>query len=68
MITHILLKGVLKLVSIRKDEHSKNQVARIYNPRETTPEAIFNEIAPNCYEDSLTGDLFKVLDGKMVSF
>ena len=68
MIAPLLWKGILKLVSIRKDQHSKSQVARVYDPRGTTPEAIFHEIAPNCYEDSLTGDLFKILDGKMVSF
>lgn len=68
MIAPLLWKGVLKLVHIRRDNNKKTNVARVLNPRGVVPEAIFNEIAPNCYEDSLTGDLFKVLDGKMVSF
>ncbi len=65
MITHVLLNGILKLVSIRKTD--KGNVARIYNPREAVPEAIFPEIAPNCYENQIDGGLFKLLDGKMVS-
>lgn len=65
MITHILLKGVLKLVQIRKEKN--HNVARIFNPKSVVPEDIFNEIAPNCYEDSINGDLYKLLDGKMVS-
>ena len=69
MIAPLIWKGVLKLVQIRKDQHSKAQVARVLNAKDSRiPEAIFHEIAPNCYEDSLTGDLFKILDGKMVSF
>ena len=68
MIAPLLWKGVLKLVQIRKDEHSKTQVARVLNAKDSRfPEAIFKEIAPNCFEDELTGDLFKVLDGAMVS-
>ena len=66
MIAPLLWKGVLKLVSIRKSEN-KN-VARVYNPTSQIPEAIFNEIAPNCYEDELTGDLFKVENNVMVAF
>lgn len=68
MIAPLLWKGVLKLVHIRKDSNKNTNVARVYNVRETTPEAIFTEIAPNCFEDTLTGDLFKVLDGAMVAF
>lgn len=67
MIAPLIWKGVLKLVQIRRDSNKNTNVARVYNPREQTPEAIFVEIAPNCYEDSLTGDLFKVLNNKMVA-
>ncbi len=67
MIAPLIWKGVLKLVQIRKDSNKKTNVARVYHPTQQLPEAIFTEIAPNCYEDELTGDLFKVLDGAMVS-
>ena len=65
MIAPLIWKGVLKLVQIRKEKN--HQIARVYNPRSVVPEAIFNEIATNLFEDELTGDLFKLLDGKMVS-
>lgn len=58
MITALLLDKVLKLVSIRKDEHSKKQVARIYNPRETVPEAIYHETDKNIFHDDVTGRKF----------
>ncbi len=66
MIAPLIWNGLLHLVSIRKT--AKGNVARVYDVRKTTPEAIFPEIAPNCYEDQITGNLFKVLDGKMVAF
>lgn len=66
MITKLLVDGVLKLVQIRKSQN-KN-VARVYDPKSQIPETILNEIAPNCYENGLTGDLFKVEDGAMVVF
>lgn len=58
MITKLLLDRVLKLVQVRKDEHSENRVARIYNPREATPEAIYNEVEKDIFHDSLTGRKF----------
>ena len=57
MITKALIDRVLKLVQIRKDENSKKQVARIYDPRATVPEAIYNELEPgsNIFHDTMTG-------------
>lgn len=65
MIIVSLIKGALKLVAIRQTK--KGNVARIYDPREAVPEAIFSEIAPNCYEDQITGDLYKIQDNKLVT-
>ena len=67
MITKLLLDRVLKLVQVRKDEHSKNRVARIYDPRATTPEAIYNEVEENIFCDELTGNKFKLTDLGLVS-
>lgn len=65
MIIVSLIKGALKLVAVRKT--NKGNVARIYDPREAVPEAVFPEIAPNLYENQLTGDLYTILDNKMVA-
>lgn len=67
MIAPLIWKGVLKLVSIRKPENKSQNIARIYDPRSSVPEAIFNEVSPNCYKDELSGDMFKLLDGKMIA-
>ena len=58
MITALLLDKVLKLVHIRKDEHSSKQVARIYDPRATEPEAIYREKEKNIFHDEITGKKF----------
>lgn len=58
MITALLLDKVLKLVQIRKDEHSKKSVARIYDPKATVPEAIYHEVEKNIFHDELTGRKF----------
>jgi hypothetical protein len=44
MFTSLLIDGVLKIVSIRKDKNKKHSVARIYNPNQNIPEAVLNEI------------------------
>lgn len=68
MITALLLDKVLKLVQIRRDEHSKKQVARIYDPRSVTPEAIFNEVkaGSNIFHDELTGRQFHLTPTGMI--
>ena len=58
MITALLLDKVLKLVHIRKDEHSSKQVARIYDPKATIPEAIYHEKEKNIFHDEITGKKF----------
>lgn len=60
MITALLLDKVLKLVQVRRDEHSTTKVARIYDPRAAEPEAIYKEIKPNSniFHDELTGRRF----------
>ena len=51
MFTRLLIDGVLKIAQVIRYEHKQARVARIYDPRATTPERIMEEIEENVFLD-----------------
>lgn len=60
MITTLIVDGLLKLASIRKDEHSTNRIARIYDPACQIPEGIIVEQDKNIFYDEVNDRSFKL--------
>lgn len=60
MITRLIVDGLLKLVSVRKDEHSSKRIARVYDPACQIPEGVIVEKENNIFYDEVNNRIFKL--------
>lgn len=71
MISSIVIDGVLKLVQVIRYGKKSNQpdVARLYDPRATTPEKILHcsKYNENLFTDEETGKQFKTVNGILIA-
>ena len=67
MITSLLIEGVLKIVSIRKDSNKSKKTAQVFDPRGNVPEAVLDEIGENIFVERGTSNRFALTNLGMVS-
>ena len=51
MITKLVVDGVLYIVSIWKYDNQSRRTAKVYDPRQSTPEKVLEEIETNVFLD-----------------
>lgn len=66
MITSLLIEGVLKLVSVRKDSNKTKKTAQVYNVRESIPESVLDEIGENIFVERGGSAHYKLTNMGMV--
>ena len=66
MITSLLIEGVLKIVSIRKDSNKSKKTAQVFDPRGSVPEAILDEIGENIFVERGTSNRYSLTNLGMV--
>ncbi len=66
MITSLLIEGVLKIVSIRKDSNKSKKTAQVFDPRGNVPETVLDEIGENIFVERGTSNRFALTNLGMV--